>query len=118
MTIGDMKRVLVQKFKDENCCFRYSDISIKKTKAPYNWDGRLDDAYEVVIREYEHIRFEIFYSTSEIFGKEVWVTRREVWNGEVSDGVTIIMEDSEYKDFDELTKTALVRLGYYIASRF
>ena len=98
MTTSEMKNILFQKLQDEGCYFKKSDISIRQTK----------EGYKVVIKDYEHIPFTITTEQDEYFGYIVYV------NDDFEEK-NIIFVDSK-KDYD--FTSALIRLGYYIGTRF
>lgn len=95
---AEMEEILFQKLQDERCNFTKSDIDIKNDK----------DCYTVLIKDYEHIPFNITLEKDEFFGYIV-----NVYN--VFEEKTIIFVDNK-NEYD--LKTALIRLGYYIGTRF
>ena len=97
MTANDMKNILAKKLKDENTYFTKSDISIKK-------QGK---KYKIVIKDYEHIPFQMAFDYDDYFGFIVWVHNDSL--------KTIAYVDSK-KDYD--IESALIQLGYYIGTRF
>lgn len=97
MTIAQMKQILTDKLKAENCYFTEKDITIEKS----------GNRYKVIIADYEHIPFEITTEApDDFFGYMVYV-----WQGK-----KIIADIESKKDYD--LKTALIELGYYIGTRF
>lgn len=96
MKTAEMKQILFEKLQAENCYFSKSDISIRK-------DG---NGYKIIIADYEHIPFKMSFEYDDYFCYTVWV---------FTNGENIIFVDSK-KDYD--IKTALIRLGYYIGTRF
>ena len=102
MTTNEMKDILANKLKDENCYFTKSYIRIKKVK----------DYYEVVIKDYEHIVFRISFDYDNIFYYQTWVQKyyKDDKNLLEYDGI-VTMVDSK-KDYD--IKSALIDLGYYL----
>ena len=64
--------------------------------------------YRIVIKDYEHIPFVMSFDFDDYFGYTVWIK-------DMSENRYIISVDSS-KDYD--IKTALIRLGYYIGTRF
>lgn len=106
MSIEKMKSILVQKFKGENCSFTKNDIIIKKAT---------DTHYQIHIKDYEHIVFNMFLYEDAFFNEK----------GEM---YIVHITSEDMKQFDEsiyietLTnfdiESALIELGYYIASRF
>lgn len=98
MTIADMKNILADKLKEENTYFTAADISIEKN----------GERYKIIIKDYEHIPFEMYFTNDDYFGSEVWV--KECFSGE-----HIIYVDSKK---EHNIKSALIQLGYYIGTRF
>lgn len=99
MTTNEMKNILAEKLHDEGCYFTKSHISITKDQK----------GYLVVIKDYEHHPFTITTEYDEdYFGYIVSVYSE--WHEK-----NIIFVDNK-KDYD--FKTALIRLGYYIGTRF
>lgn len=98
MTTAEMKQILADKLHDESAYFTKSHISINKQK----------DTYKIVIKDYEHIPFKMSFGYDDYFGYTVWIR-------DMFEGCNIIFVDSA-KDYD--IKTALIRLGYYIGTRF
>lgn len=100
MKATEIKDILFNKFQDENCGFQKSDIKVNKTK----------NGFDVTIKDYEHITFNVELEKDDYFGYVVYVY--ENWDGEK---VNIIFEESKH---DYRIETALVRLGYRIANTF
>ncbi len=98
MSIKEMKDILYQKLKDENCCFKKDDISIASENG----------VTTIFIKDYEHIPFEITEEKDDVFGYVLWVK-------ELCDGEVIEMIDSS-KGY--LYRDALITIGYYIGTRF
>lgn len=99
MKTTEMKEILFQKLQDEGCYFTKSDISITTTK----------EGYKVVIKDYEHIPFTITTEEdTDYFGYIVYI------RDEFEERNIIFVDSKKEYDF----KTALVRLGYYIGTRF
>lgn len=100
MTVKEMKEVLTNKFEDEGCCFKKSDITIHKTKK----------GYEVIIKDYEHIPFDVVlvHDEDEYFPYIVMVNARDWERG-------IAFTDGKH-DYD--LRRAMIELGYYVATRF
>lgn len=103
MTTNEMKRILTQKLNDEGCYCKYSDISIRKH----------GDRFRVVVRDYEHFPFEIYTEDDDYFGFCVWVTAPA--GPDYGEESIITFTDSK-RDYD--FRSALLRLGYYIGTRF
>lgn len=97
MTTAEMKNILANKLKDEDTYFTKSHISIRKH----------GEEYKIVIKDYEHIPFTMKFEYDDYFGFCVWVTNDSFKN--------IVFVESK-KDYD--IETALIRLGYYIGTRF
>lgn len=95
MTTVEMKDVLYNKLKDEGCYFKKSDISIRRKK----------NGYTVIIKDYEHIPFTITEDIDDYFGYILYVDRE----------YNLDFIDSK-NGFDYFT--AMLRLGYYIGTRF
>lgn len=98
MTVNEIKTILAQKLKDEECSFKKSDIIVKKT----------NNGFIITIKEYEHCPFKMTFDEDEYFGFEVWIY--DTFNEEM-----IAFTDSK-KDYD--VKSALLSLGYTIANTF
>lgn len=98
MKTAEMKEILLQKLQDESCNFTKSDITIKNDK----------EGYTVLIKDYEHIPFNITLEKDEFFGYTVIIYN-------VFEERIIILVDNK-NEYD--LKTALIRLGYYIGTRF
>lgn len=96
MTTKEMKDILATKLHDEGCYFTKSDISIRKS----------GNNYKIIIKDYEHMPFTVKFETDDYFGFCVLV---------YADKYNIIFVDSKRK-YD--IETALIRLGYYIGTRF
>lgn len=131
MKTTGMKRILAEKLADEGTGFKYSDISITRTPMSMTteWDEEIDDfktelvdAIKVVIKGFEHIHFFLVNEESDYFGKEVWVWRKAYYpeDDEYSKEGGEIITDSYSKSatYDDLIGDCLVKLGYYIGSRF
>ena len=97
MTTAEMKEVLASKLKEEGTYFTKSHISIKKAG---------NGIYKIVIKDYEHIPFIMSEEYDDYFGYILYI--------EANDH-NIAFIDSK-KSFDY--QTAMIRLGYYIATRF
>ena len=95
---NEMKNILYCKLQDESCYFTKKDISIKKVK----------DSYIILIKDYEHITFEMKFEYDEYFGYLVSI-KDLLYNEYVA------FCDSKY---DYNCKDALLQLGYYIGTRF
>lgn len=101
MKTQEMKDILFQKLQDEQCDFRKSDISITKQK----------ESYKIVIKGYEHIPFKMTFEHDNYFGYIVSISN----TGDIIDYENIVFVENQ-KEYD--IKTALIRLGYYIGTRF
>lgn len=106
MTTIEMKKIMSNKFKDENCYFRFKDISIKKIKP---------NEYNIVIKDYESILFKMSFNYDDFFGFEVWLTKYYK-EGSLFVYDNIINCIDSKKDYD--VKLALINLAYYISDRF
>jgi hypothetical protein len=102
MKTNEMKTILHNKLKDENCYFSLSDIEIKKVD--YNH-------IEIIITDYKPYSFIMEFSKDEIFGYIVTIT---MYYKNFSEKL-IAFEDSQ-KDYP--ITSALIELGYYIGTRF
>jgi len=98
----DMKKVLVEKFEDEGCCFTVDDIIIKKKQEPDK------DIYNIAIKDYESIPFVLTMEHDDYFGKCVYIY-------DTMYDETIIFEASKQ---DYKVESVLKQLGYYIANTF
>jgi len=102
----EMKRILVNKFQEECRSFRSRDIKI--------------DGNTIIIKDYEHIRFEIEWETDDYLGRICYIYE----SYRCSDGEwstyrdCVAFEDSKVKSDDEILKLALRDLGYHIAQTF
>lgn len=126
----EMKKILAEKLADEGTGFKYSDISITNSKMPMTKGWNEDDtpkiemveAIKVVIKDYEHIHFFLVKEEDEYFGNEVWLWSKPYYpeEGEYSNEGGNIITDSYGKNtsFDYLIGEVLVKLGYYIGTRF
>ena len=97
MTITEMKTILANKLKDEGTYFKKSHISVKKVN---------DNEYVIIIKDYEHIPFEMVLDHDDIFGYSVYIN--------LSDYDYIMTDDKNNYDIE----SALIELGYYIGTRF
>ena len=97
MNANEIKSILAEKFADEGCGFRKSDIKV----------NRRGNKTTIVIKDYEHIPFEINAEEDDYFGYCLWI--KNCWSEEIS----LYDSKREYP-----WKEALLNLGYYIASRF
>lgn len=102
--MASMKSILAEKFSDECCVFKRDDINIRFYQ----------NGYLITIKEYEHIQFKLWFETDDYFGNIVHITRLDDMQW-YCDNDCLIFVDSR-KIFD--VKTALIELGYYIATRF
>ena len=96
MTTKEMKELLATKLHEEGTYFTKSDISIKKIK----------DGYRIVIKDYEHIPFELKMEQDDFFGYMTMIT---------ANGREVYFSDSK-RAYDPFN--AILHLGYYIGSRF
>ena len=99
MTTNEMKTILQQKLQEEKCYFEKSDISIKKVNA---------NKWEIVIKDYEHILFTMTTEKDDYFGNIVYI------HDGFEEKNIVFVDSKEGYNF----KVALVRLGYYIGTRF
>lgn len=93
-----MKTVLYEKLHGEGCCFKKSDISIRK----------IPGGYKITIKDYEHIPFRVTIDHDACIGAYIAVERMD-------DDSTVMFTDGTD---DRHMKEAMLNLGYYIASRF
>lgn len=102
MTAAEIKNVLFQKLKDENCSFEKSDISVRQQKV---------NSYKITIADYSNIVFIVKYDCDD-FGECMTLWRR-------SQGSTHknLLAFEEGHGNEEL-KRIIVYLGYYIGTRF
>ena len=98
MNANEIKNILAEKFANEGCYFRKNDIKV----------NRRGNKTTIVIKDYEHIPFEIDAEEDDYFGYCLWI--RNAWLEEI-----IGMYDSK-REYP--WKEALLNLGYYIATRF
>lgn len=100
ITTNEMKDILVAKFKDENCSFKKSDINIKK----------VNNCYDIIIKDYEHISFKMLFDKDNYFGYCVFIN--ENCMGDI-DNIIFVDNKSNYD-----IESALIYLGYHIANTF
>ena len=99
MKIAEMKQILVDKFKAEYCNFNQQDINIKKLKS---------NEYRLYIKDYENIVFDmVLRQPDDYFGYSIMIVN-------TFDDDYIFIESKNGYDI----KSALIELGYYIATRF
>lgn len=98
MKTAEMKQILADKLKAENCYFTKQDIHIQKVN---------DSKYKIHIADYEHIIFTMFAEVDEYFGYTVTITNN-------FDDCDIFVDSKKGYDY----KSALIELGYYIGTRF
>lgn len=101
MKIPEMKKALFQKLQDEKSNFKKSDIIIVKST---------NNLYNVTIKGFEHIPLRLELEKDEFLGYVVYV---QYYNGIFYKTYTMVESKKEYN-----IKSALLELGYYIASRF
>lgn len=99
MNSTEMKDILFKKFQDEGCCFRKSDIFIRKNS---------NNTITIIIKDYEHNPFTIRFEYDSYFGFIVCV------KDDFDEGDIIFVDSKEKYRIDR----ALIQLGYYIATRF
>lgn len=112
MTTKEMKEILAKKLKDENTYFTKSYISIRAKEKEYTYRGTAykDYIYKVVIKDYEHITFLIEAKSNYGVEPYICVYRKE------DDFKNMIIYDDFRGDKD--VENVLIRLGYYIGTRF
>ena len=98
MNANEIKSILAEKFADEGCGFKKSDIKV----------NRRGNKTTIIIKDYEHNPFEIDAEEDDYFGYCLWIK-------DICDEEIIGMYDSK-REYP--WKEALLNLGYYIASRF
>ena len=98
MKTNEMKQILTDKLKAENCYFTQKDIVIKKVN---------DSKCTIYIKDYEHIIFTMFLDIDDYFGYIVQITNN-------FDDYDIFKDSKNGYDFE----SALIELGYYIGTRF
>lgn len=100
MKTNEMKQILADKLKAENCYFTKKDIVINKVN---------NSKYTIYIKDYEHIvfSFRLFFEDDEYI---VYITNEDMRYNDKS-----IMIESK-KEYD--IESALIELGYYIGTRF
>ena len=101
MEIKNMKKILVKKFKDENCLFTQSDIEIEK----------ILDKYVIKIFGYEPFSFIMSFEKDKYFGYIVNIAR--YYKNEFDCEVAFVDSKQDYQ-----IEEALLYLGYHIATRF
>ncbi len=101
MKVTEMKQILFDKFQDENCGFKKSDIIITKTK----------EGHEIQIKDFNHITFKMTTEKDDYFGFIVYI--QEYLFGEYYSSPAF---ETSKKDYD--FRSALVLLGYHIANTF
>ena len=100
LSVSMMKQILADKLKAENCYFTKKDIHIQKVH---------DSKYAIYIAGYEHIIFylRLFFEDNEHI---VFISNKDMrYNDE-----SIMVESKNNYDYE----SALIELGYYIATRF
>jgi len=110
-----MKKVLVDKLKEEGSGFEWNDIALVKQPVEYDEDIAV---YQLVVKEYEHIHFIIHLTKTKMFGNEVWASEKHYIDGEEVGTDVIAMQDSKKLDHDTLLRSVLVSIGYRIANTF
>lgn len=99
MRIAEMKQILVDKFKAENCNFKKQDISIRRVN---------NDRYRIILKGYENIVFTMFDEVPDgIFDYAISIINN-------FDDDYIFVESKKGFDYE----SALIELGYHIATRF
>ena len=101
MTINEMKDILAQKLKDENCYFSKSDLSIEK--------GTKD--ITISIKGTEPFSFIMTFEHDEYFGYITCVHR--YFNGKRDMTISFIESKQGYD-----VKQALIEIGYHIGTQF
>lgn len=101
MTTTEMKEILLNKLKAENCYFTKQDISIKKAN---------ENKYIIAIKDYEPINFilKLYFEDN-----EYQVTISKYYNNEYDEFITLTTSRKAYD-----IEYALIELGYYIGTRF
>ena len=110
MTIKEMKEILAKKLKDENTYFTKSDISIKKSEHIRKGDTCKDYTYKITIKDYEYITFVVNIRNNCGVDPYICVYRKE------GDFKNMIIYDDFNSDKD--VENVIIRLGYYIGTRF
>lgn len=110
MTTKNMKEILAKKLKDENTYFTKSDISIRKKEYICKGTTDKDYSYKVIIKDYEHITFVIDIKSNYGIDPYICVYYKE------DDFKAMIIYDDFFSDKD--IENTLVKLGYFIGTRF
>lgn len=98
MSVKEMKKLLASKLHEEGTYFTERDISMKK----------ISKGYRIVIKDYEHIPFDLEMEEDEEFG--FLTTVYTDWEGDY------IFFDESKISYDPFH--AILNLGYYIGTRF
>ena len=107
MTTAEMKDILYNKLQDEGCYFTKRDLSVK-------WIPK-DKAVWIVVKDYEHIKFKMTTEEDDYFGKIVNIVSYWQDGCELKRDETVAFIDSKH---DYRYRDAMLRLGYYIGTRF
>lgn len=110
MTTKNMKEILAKKLKDENTYFTKSDISIRKKEYVCKGNIYKDYTYKIIIKDYEHITFIIDIKNNYGVDPYICVYYKE------GDFKTMIIYDDFVSEKD--IENALIKLGYFIGTRF
>jgi hypothetical protein len=102
-TEKEMKDILMQKLKDENCGFNRSEIKIKPTELGYN----------IWVVGYEHCTFELKFDYDDMFGYIIVVDKIDYKYPD--DAINVIYESSKHI-YD--LKYVMLLIAYEIASTF
>lgn len=96
-----IKETLAKKFKDEQCYFEASDVTVVRDDEGH---------YLIWVKDYEHIIFKMVWGIDPVDGYEI-----AIYKITQSTKSLIILEDSR---FSYRFEPALIELGYYIAQTF
>ena len=103
MTSVEMKDILYKKLQDEGCYFKKKDISVKRS-------GR-DVVFEIA--GYEHCPFTLMVEEDEFFAMGYIVMATIPEEGTVADEIV-----KNKENLDRAIRDVIVRIGYYIGTRF
>lgn len=101
MDARTMKKILVNKLRDEHTYFTSSDIKIRRLKT--------NDGYQVVIKDFEHLRIIVKEYTDDFFGYCLDL----IIDGKI---YTTKYGTQTYK-YEGAYHSMMITLGYYIGTR-
>ena len=102
-TVKEMKDVLYSKLKDEGCGFNRKDLHLTPT----------DYGFKLIVEDYETSTFFIHFEYDEYFG---YIVQVDCGSEEYPEDYECISFETSHKMID--LHTALMDIGYYVATRF